>query len=195
MKFSRISNHRISLNGPEESVAVPIAADAGIATRGTGYGRLIPLLILDTTSRPDLSEAIRIQSSVPSGDVEIWWGKVSRKSEQIALFLSFKRPTNRNAIIEFDLVRHGILVESILTAKAVYIQAGKPGDRISKDLNQPKILIEIPDTGFRPYWDKIFHKSLMNKFRGTGNSRKEAKVMVKAYLTNIRRVIQFRMKK
>ena len=195
MKFSQIRRQKFSLNGPEESVAVPIAGDAGIATRDTRYGRLIPLLILDTTNRPDLTEAIRIQSSVPSGDVEFFWGKVSKKSEHISLFLSFKRPTNRNAIIEFDHIKRGILVESILTAKAVYIQAGKPGDRISDNFNKPKVLIEIPDTGFRPYWDKIFSKSLVRYFRREGYSYKEARLAVKKYLNDIREIIQFRMNK
>ena len=195
MKFSKIRSQKISLNGPEESVPVPIAGDAGIATGDTRSGRLIPLLILDTTNRPDLTEAIRIQSSVPSGDVEIFWGKLSKKSEHISLFLSFKRPTNRNALIEFDLVKRGILIESILTTKAVYIQAGKPGDRISDDLNRPKVLIEIPDTGFRPYWDKIYSTSLMKYFHKAGYSRKEAKLAVKAHLKNIREYVQFRIDK
>ena len=195
MKFSEIRPHKISLNGPEESVAVPIAGDAGIATEGTRYGRLIPLLILDTTNRPDISEAIRIQSSVQSGDVEFFWGKLSKNSENISLFLSFKRPTNRNAIIEFDLIKRGILVESILTTKAVYIQAGKPGDRISDDFSRPKLLIEIPDTGFRPYWDKIYSKSLMKYFRKEGYSHKEAKVAVKTYLKNLREHVKFRINK
>lgn len=195
MKFSQKHHRKLVLNGPEEKVAVPIAGDAGIAIEGTGHGRLIPLLILDTTSRPDLTEAIRIQSSVPSGDVETFWGKHSKKPDHITLFLSFERPTNRNALIEFDLVKRGILIESILTTKAVYIQAGKPGDRISDDLNRPKVLIEIPDTGFRPYWDKIFSKSLMKYFHKAGYSRKEAKLAVKAHLKNIREYVQFRINK
>ena len=154
MKYSRKHLREFSLNGPEERIAVPIAGDGAIATGSIGYGRLISLLILDTTNRPDLNEAIRIQSSVPSGDVEVSWENiltnpkyVLKNHKHITLFICFKRPTNRNAIIEFDVVKRGILVESILTSNAVYIQAGKPGDRISHDFNRPKTLIEVPDTG------------------------------------------------
>ena len=195
MKLNLKRRRKFILIGPEEAAAVPIAGDAAIATIGIGHGRLIPLLILDTVNRPDLTEAIRIQSSVPSGDIEVQWGKFSTKSEHIALFLSFKRPTNRNAIIEFDFAKHGILVESILTSSAVFIQAGKPGDRISHDLNLPKILIEIPDTGFRPYWDKMYLNSLIKRFRKAGHNRMEARQAVKSYLDNMREVIHFRMKK
>ena len=201
MKYSRKHLREFPLNGPEERIAVPIAGDGAIATGGIGYGRLIPLLILDTTNRPDLNEAIRIQSSVPSGDVEVSWGNiltnpiyVLKNHKHITLFICFKRPTNRNAIIEFDVVKRGILVESILTANAVYIQAGKPGDRISHDFNRPKMLIEVPDTGFRSHWDAMFSKGLIKYFRSKGLGRNEAKSAVKEYLKQLRDINQFRMK-
>ena len=98
MKYSRKHLREFPLNGPEERIAVPIAGDGAIATGGIGYGRLIPLLILDTTNRPDLNEAIRIQSSVPSGDVEVSWGNiftnpkyVLKNHKHITLFICFKQ--------------------------------------------------------------------------------------------------------
>ena len=192
MRLNRRRFHHFPINGPEESAPVPIVGDAAIATKTTAAGRLIPLLILDTTDRPDLNEAIRIQSIVPSGDVEIVWGKLPKQPKHIALFLSFRRPTNRNAILLFELEKQGILIECILTAKGLYIQSGRPGDRLIHDLDRPKILIEIPDTGFRPHWDKLFASFLMKRFQKKGFSRKEAKTAVRDYLNRLREVVKFR---
>jgi len=55
-------------------------------------------------------------------------------------------PTERAAVIEFEIVKQGILVEHILQSNGLYIQAGKVGDRLKHDLNRPKMLIEVPDT-------------------------------------------------
>ena len=48
---------------------VPILADAAIATEKIGNGKLIPVLILDTSERPDVAELIRIHAHLPQGDV------------------------------------------------------------------------------------------------------------------------------
>ena len=45
---------KIGLRHPVEKKPVPIVADASIATAGLERGRNIPLLILDTSSRPDV---------------------------------------------------------------------------------------------------------------------------------------------
>ena len=192
MRRNRRRLHNFPINGPEESTPVPIVGDAAIATKSTGDGRLIPLLILDTTDRPDLNEAIRIQSIVPSGDVEVAWGHLPGQQKHVALFLSFRSPTNRNAILQFELEKQGILIESILTAKGLYIQSGRPGDRLIHDLDRPKILIEIPDTGFRPHWDKLFASILRKRFQRRGLSRKEAKIAVQDYLKKVREIVKFR---
>lgn len=193
MRHKRLRRKTFVLNGPEEESAVPIAGDAAIATVIAGDGRLIPLLILDTTKRPDLEEAIRLQSTVPSGDVTVQWGHMIGREPHVTLFLSFVRPTNRNALVEFDIEKRGILVESILTVNALYIQSGRPGDRFIHDPNRLKILIEVPDTGFRPYWNKIFRKHLMSRFRQAGYSRMDAKQAVQVHLKHMRDVVKFRM--
>ena len=191
MKPSRKRLREFTINGPEEALPVPIVGDAAIATKTTAEGRLIPLLILDCSERSDLTEAIRIQKIVASGDVEVVWGKLHGKSNRIALFLRFLRPTTRNVIIEFDVERQGILIESILTANGLYIQPGNLGDRLIHDPNRPKMLIEIPDTGFRPYWDKLYASFLMKRFRREGLGRKEARAAIQEYLQEVRKFVRF----
>lgn len=60
----------IKIRKEHEKRAVTIVADAGIAVDGIGGGRLIPLLILDTTDRPDLEELIRVHQHLTPGDVK-----------------------------------------------------------------------------------------------------------------------------
>jgi hypothetical protein len=44
---------------PHESRPVRIVADAIASTRGRQGGRMLPVLLLDTSQRPDLAEYIR----------------------------------------------------------------------------------------------------------------------------------------
>ena len=59
-------------------------------------------------------------------------------------------------IIEFDIAKQGIFVEHSLSGKGLYIQSGRDGDRLLKDPHRPKVLLEIPNVGFRKDWDSLF---------------------------------------
>lgn len=184
----------INMNSAEEAQVVPIAGDAAIATVGTGHGRLIPLVILDTTKRPDLAEVIRVQAHFPAGDVVVQWGGLPKRPDHVALFLRFQRPTERAAVIEFDIAKQGILVEHILQSNALYIQSGKVGDRLIHDLNLPKMILEVPDTGFRAHWDKLYFDGVFKRMRKEGLGRSRAKEVARTYIEKIRELARFRMK-
>lgn len=185
----------LPVSSPEEAKAVPIAGDAAIATVGTGHGRLIPLVILDTSERPDLAEVIRVQTLLPEGDIVVQWGQLPKRLRHVALFLRFTRPAARVAVVEFDIAKQGILVEHTLMSQALYIQAGKAGDRLIYDLNLPKMLIEVPETGFRRHWDKLYRDAVTAQMVAEGGlARKAAKVAAGSYIEQIREVARFRMK-
>jgi hypothetical protein len=120
MRLSLRRYQSIPMNSAEEAQVVPIVGDAAIATVGVGHGRLIPLII-DTTSRPDLAEVIKAQVHLPEGDVVVQWGLLPKRHDHIALLLKFQRPTERAAVIEFDIAKQGILVEHILQSNGLYI--------------------------------------------------------------------------
>lgn len=155
MRFSLHRYQFIPINSAEEAQVVPIVGDAAIATPYVGHGRLIPLIIIDITKRPDLAEVIEAQAHLPAGDVVVQWGSQPKRTNHICLIIKFQRPIERTAIIEFDIAKQGILVEHILQSNALYIQGGKVGDRLKHDLNRPKMLIEVPDTGIRSLWDSL----------------------------------------
>jgi len=73
MKIRKFKYQRVETKNPEEGQVVSIVGDAVIASTGTGDGKQIPLVILDTVTRPDLDEVIISQALFPPGDVVINW--------------------------------------------------------------------------------------------------------------------------
>jgi hypothetical protein len=186
----------IELRHEREKDALRIVGDGAIAHASIGEGRLIPLVILDTSCRPDLEEHIRVHQYIGPGDVNCQWGQVMGHENTVALILSFSRPSEVVAIVEFDLQRnHGILVEQILAAKALYIQAGREGDRLKHDVNLPKVILEVPELGFRRYWDKIHWRHATAKMRERGLSRAGAKRAAKQAIEEMRKIGAVRVHK
>jgi hypothetical protein len=135
---------------------VPIIADAAIAIGSVGHGRLIPLVILDTTDRLDLQELIRVQQHLQPGDVVSQWSTIEDRSGRIGLLLTFKNPMELTALIGFEVANQGGLIDQIINTRGLYRQAGREGDRFLKNPNAPKLLLEIPERGFSPVWNDIF---------------------------------------
>ncbi len=186
---------RLVVSSEIERQPVTIVGDAAIATKLVGHGCLVPLVIFDADQRPDLREVIEAQAHLPSGDVSSQWATLDVKKTytHFALILTFVRPVARVAIVEFEVAGQGIIVEQIFQASALYIQAGKPGDRVSLDSENPKILVQVPETGARKHWEKIFKKAIYRKFRNEGLKRAKAKTAVQMYLEKIREVSELRI--
>lgn len=195
MLFNRFRPGLIALSHAREKDALRIVADGAIATVGVGEGRLIPLVILDTSSRPDLEEYIRVHQFVGVGDVRCQWGRLITHDNTVALVLSFLRPAELVAIVEFDLQRnHGVLVEQVLATKALYIQCGRDGDRLNQAIDKPKVILEVPDTGFQgKFWDKIYSRVTAAKMRERGLNRADAKRAAQESIKELRKLGTVRM--
>jgi hypothetical protein len=195
MLFSEFRTGLIEVTHEREKDALRFVADGAIATIGVGEGRLIPLVILDTSNRPDFEEFIRIHQYVGAGDVKCQWGQLIGHHNTVALVLSFLRPAELVVIVEFDLQRnHGVLVEQVLSTKALYIQAGREGDLLKQNVNVPKVILEVPDTGFgRKSWDKIYSRYTTVKMREHGLNRTDAKRAAKEAIAELRKLGTVRM--
>jgi hypothetical protein len=195
MLFSPFRRALIELSHEREKDSLRIVADGAIAHPGVGEGRLIPLVILDTSRRPDLEESIRVHQYVGAGDVKCQWGQIIGRDDTVALILSFLRPAKLVGIVEFDLQRnHGVLVEQLLGTKALYIQAGREGDRLKHDMNLPKVILEVPDTGFgKTVWEKIYSRYMMAKLREGGLNRVAARRAAKEAIAELRKLGTVRM--
>jgi hypothetical protein len=171
-----------------------IVADAAIARSGLVGGRLIPLVIVEGANHPELEEMVRLhEATVKPGDVQVSWGQIDGHEDTVAVFLKFIRPLEFCLVLEFTIARQGILVDQALAARGLYIQVGKEGDRLGTDIDRPKVLIEIADTGFKPTWDQMFHKAISRDFRKEGVSRTESRRKAKAMIEMLRDTGSFRM--
>ena len=163
---------------PEDRV-LPIVGDAAIAGP-IADGRLIPVLILDTAARPEVAELIRMHEHLPPGDVLSQWAHSRDDSDVVALQLRFLRPVETALALRFGMEAQAILVETMLDGGAVYLQAGVAGDRLMNTLDAPRVLVELPDTGFRPVWDEILLTRItVVMSRRLGISRKKARPLAK----------------
>jgi hypothetical protein len=188
----------VSVRHPREAQPVPIVADAAISTRGMHGGRLLPLLLLDTTQRPDVTALINVHhTSGEQGDVKTQWGEYRSGGREgcVALFLTFVRPVELFMILEFEVVRQGILVDQLLRGRGLYIaEANGDEDRFYKNPHRSKLVIEVPETGFEKVWDELFHKQLAQDFRSRGLSRGDARRGARSAIEELRKFGSLRMR-
>jgi hypothetical protein len=172
---------------------VPIVGDAAIACP-VAEAIMIPLVIIDTSDRPDVAEIIRVHEHLHPGDVRIRWAGVEGHPDDVLLVLNFERPIEAQAVLHFSIETQGIIVESALTAKAIYLQTGKRGDRLIHDLDRPKLLVELPDVEFRSHWNRLFlDRMTAVASRRLGLSRRKAEPHARLLIEELRTVTTFRM--
>lgn len=185
----------IQLNNEIEKVPVPIVSDALIATTGIADGRLLPLVIIDASSRPDIEDWIKANKYLGPGDAETFWGKLSEKDEgKIDLILVITKPSRCVVLLEFDIVSQGILVDLIVRNRGLILQCGREGDRLISTTEKDRILVEVPSKDVQEEWNTIFHSVLEKNFRKEGFRRHEAKKMSEEAILKLRKVHALRMK-
>ncbi len=186
------------LRHPSEADPVPIAGDGMVATGIQSYGRWIPVLILDTSSRPDIETLVRAHGELGPGDAISGWTFKTRLGFGLAapkLVLRFTKPSQCIVMVEFDLEKQGILVDQILWAKGVYLQPGRPGDRLATTFDTPRILVEVTANGaFAKRFRSARKKALFRSFRDKGMSRTDAKNAVGALLRELQSVLYRNMR-
>ena len=166
-----------------------IVSDGAMATRAM-EGLLVPLLILDTSQRPDLDELIRVHEHLGSGDVTFAW---AHNPGEVILLLDFIKPIEASVVLVFSIESQAVLVDMILAARALYVQAGRPGDRFRDDVGKPKTIVELPHTGFENVWDDMFLGETARVFRRRGLGRTQAKAAATSSLSQLRELSRIRV--
>jgi hypothetical protein len=73
---------KITFNDPSEKVPIRVISDAFIANMKLADGRLLPVLLLDCSSRTDIEDLIKAHTHISTpGDVKTRWGKFSKKGQ------------------------------------------------------------------------------------------------------------------
>lgn len=153
---------------------ISVVANGAMAVDGIADGRMIPHLILDTRKRPDISEFIRLHRNFGAGDVESQWGEVLGQSNRIILRLDFLRPAKIDFEIEFEMSEHSGTIDLIMQNRAVYIQAGVPGEVLSQDVNKDKVIVEVPDNGSDKRWERKMYRHLRKRYKDSGLGSRQA---------------------
>ena len=177
----------------DSRLQVPIVSDGAMAGP-VAEGSLIPVLILDTTRREDVEELIRVHKFLPPGDVVSHWALMDKTPDTVGLILDFVRPVQTRAVLVFSIRKQAILVEAALTARAIYLQAGKANDKFSKNLDRPRILVEVSSETFRPVWDEVFLRRMTSIIRErSALPRQAAEQTASEVIAQLRAFTSFRM--
>jgi hypothetical protein len=175
---------------------VSIVGDGAVASAGAALGKLIPVLIIDTSNRPDITDLISAHALQPSGDVSAWWGNPLNSSSDpgslIHLFLHFTRPIESLLIIQFRR-KHSGLVDQIVRTKLVYIQGGRDGGRLSSTYDEKRILVEVRAEEFDGTWEQILLKSIIADFRARGLNKNQSKKAASEFISSWRELNDIRM--
>ena len=171
---------------------VPIIHQGAIAGP-VADGRFIPVLVLDETRRPELNELIRVHRHLNPGDVASTWTGLRGNADILVLLLEFSAPIELQLAVQFSIEEQGILIDSIVRTNAVYVQTGRPGeDHLRTDA--PRILLEIPDTGFVAVWEPLLLKRMISVIRrDSGLSKRKARDAAASFLAQKRSILDLRV--
>lgn len=92
--MSKWHKEAIQFGNKAEKEPVPIVSDAAVTTRVLADGRIIPVLIINTSLRPDIEDMIRAHKHIGAGDVKSAWSIPSRfDKSRISLVLTIIKPS------------------------------------------------------------------------------------------------------
>lgn len=192
--MNRLKKSTIQFNDREEKNPLRIVSEAALATCEIDEGRLVPLLIVDTSQRPDVENMVRAHRHFGQGDVVSRWVAPKRfGNSKLQLFLEVLKPSKCILVLEFDIAGQSAVIEQICQAQGLYIQPGRMGDRVSNTMENDRILLEVPRGKFYISWQRIWRKALYKKFRSEGLARDVASEAVSRFLQEWSKLSQKRI--
>jgi len=165
----------IAYDDPVEAIPLDVISDGFVANTALADGRLLPVLLIDCSSRADIEDLIKVHRYITPGDVKAKWGKSSKKAHKIKLILFFEKPSKCIAVLEFDILKQGGIVDQIMRCEAVILQCAKEGDRLISTLDSEKLIVEVPSKQAWDLWNEELFEALGADGRRQGMTKKEAK--------------------
>lgn len=172
-----------------------IAEEGLLSSDSLGEGRLIPVIIIDFGEHQDIKDLLNAHLSIENGDVTVIWFQDLFNRKDFNLRLKFQKPMEITFGIRFSIKDDFAIIDGIIQSKGVYIQTGKKGDKVSKTLDNNKVLVEVPDTGIKKIWDSFLTKTLTKKYIKQGLSSHEAKITTLQHIKSMREFWKFRRTK
>ena len=170
-----------------------VISDGAISMAEVGEGRMIPSIIIDIENYVEISDLIKLHRGNLPGDIQPFWmlQKTFFKQKWVILNLNFIKPLKISIGIKFTLAKDLGVIEGIIRARSVYLQAGKIGDKVS-DLKNESILIEVPFLEFDSKWDNIIIDILKKRFKDKGYSKKDSLLLANEQLKETRKLWNLR---
>jgi hypothetical protein len=81
-------------------------------------------------------------------------------------------------ILDFDIVRQGVVVDEILRSGELYLQ-GISSTHGGKPTRSPRVRVAVPDTQFGPIWEKLLVRELAAQARALGATARHAELLAK----------------
>jgi hypothetical protein len=187
--------YAIQVNHSREAQAVPIVSDAVMLSVGVAEGRAIPVLILDTSARPDVDDVVRAHEHFGPGDAKTSWASAGIFDRRhLRLVVEFERPQRCVIILQFEISAQGGVVDQIVQSELVYLQPGRPGDRLKNTMDTSRVMVEVPSGEFKRHWDAMWRREAARFFKKHGMSRREVSVAVENLIAEWREVWTRRLK-
>ncbi len=171
----------------------PIVADALLATAEVAHGALVPLVIVDSSNRPDIAQVILAHQHLAPGDVETQWAGSLDVRHRVILFIQFVRPVPTQMTLAFDAIEQGALIDSIVHTNLLYLQGGRSGDRLQSTMEAMRILVQVDSESFEPHWERIFRDATFAALRARGLSRPQAKRATQVAIAELRSLTTMRL--
>lgn len=185
---------RVSFNNDIEIVPLKIVSNALVSNRKLADGRLLPVILVDCSSRSDIKDLIKAHKYIGPGDVKTQWGKRYKTSNKLMLILSFQKPSRSKAVLEFDILKQGGLVDQIMRSEAFILQHSEEGERFANTLNREKIVVEIPSKSALTIWNEELFKALETDAKSKGMSKKQAREYANRVINEWRKFCDQRMR-
>ena len=155
------------------------------ASRDYADGRLIPSIVISSKEDDYIKEIIKLHSNISMGDVEVQWGGTLSSlfnADRWILNIRFYKP----------LKNHYSIIDAIFQSKGLRIAYGHKGEKVSQVSDH--IIIEIPDTGISPKWEKTLSRIIKNKMRRLKIPRKELGKATQEQINKMREILNIRFK-
>ena len=178
---------------------VPIVADASIANVAVGDGWMIPLLILDTSKRPDIEDMVKAQHHMRSqGDLTASWGRPDTffDTGTVILILTFEKPSRCLILLQFDIEQYGGIVDKHHSQPGpLTFSRVDRGTECARTRYNPRILAEVSSREFQPEWNNILGKAMRKVLQKKhGMSRAKAKLATEKFIDQWRDLLSKRVK-
>jgi hypothetical protein len=171
---------------PHQAKPVRVVGDGAIQTVNVAEGRLLPVLIIDAQQRPDIVEHVRLHQHSGSGDVKTTWCKL--QDTDVGLLLQFSAPSETTLVISFDVLKQHSVIDLIIQSRGLYLQCGKPGDRLKDTINDPKVVVEVAESGFDKTWEKILLGAVRENLKALGSDGRTAKRLAPEHVATMRKI-------